>query len=117
MNREYVSERHADRPADHHGRHRRRGRRRPAQRAGAAPTGHGTAHRAGQEPGHGPCPGPARPLGDDEITRKFLDNTSERLPHAQAMAARELALNLGDLEETGRLVRALEPPVSHTATQ
>lgn len=61
--------------------------------------------------------GPARPLGDDEITRKFLDNTSERLPHAQAMAARELALNLGDLEETGRLVRALEPPVSHTATQ
>jgi hypothetical protein len=50
LNREYVSERHADRPAAHHGRHRRRGRRRAAQHSGAAPAGDGPAHRAGREP-------------------------------------------------------------------
>lgn len=54
--------------------------------------------------------GPANPLTDDDLTRKFLDNTAGRLPRESALAARELALNLGDLAHAGELVRALEPP-------
>lgn len=88
MNREYVSERHANCSAAHHRRDRGRGRRRSAHPAGSAPAGRGPAPRAGREPRHDR---PVRPRTGGALGLRHGRDTRCRRRGARRGAERELA--------------------------